>query len=689
MNVDDLKNVDQWICWDNRNGRKTPVGARGGVGSSTDPKTWGSYEEATAYAEANNLTGVGFVFTKDDAFCGVDLDDCITDGTVSDEALEIINELNSYTEISPSGTGVKIFGRCHDILKGRNRDKLEAYTFGRFFAFTGRVLGDQFQLADLSSFMRRACRQPATKGEAAIPRVSIPANYDRGLVERASKYLERLPASIQGQNGDRDLFVACSHLVVRFALNKTDAMTLLMNEFNPRCQPPWDDYDVERKVDQLMLERESDPYFKKCVEPDVVVEAVETEEGTEMVARLLSNTQSEGIPERFIDNLPNGPIRLMYDYILKTSARESRGIAFSGALSWYCGLLAGKVMDDSGTKTNLYTITLAPSSAGKQAPQDAIRNVADAAGSDWVSGKVTSDSAIGSVLKGNSQSLCLWDEVGIFFQKAKGGVQGTITDILLDLWGAVNSKFRLKQYADSEKDIVIDKPCFGFHGWSTSDHFWAGLTRMHLRDGFAGRLLVIDTGARAERKRKKYSDAPKDLVDIDRYWSKFGIGKMQECGLAPRPQATIIEVEEEAEEIFDALWEKVESFDSDDDQAIWGRAPEKSRKIALALACQRGTMTKVTADDAAYACELVEYLTERFVSEARKRLTVGEDYNEARLEAIAELKRRDGVCYWGPLLRAVGCSETLFNKVVRTLETSGNVKVQHSKDGKRKVIYNG
>ena len=126
MNVDDLKNVDQWICWDNRNGRKTPVGARGGVGSSTDPKTWGSYEEATAYAEANNLTGVGFVFTKDDAFCGVDLDDCITDGTVSDEALEIINELNSYTEISPSGTGVKIYGRCHDILMGRNSENLEA-----------------------------------------------------------------------------------------------------------------------------------------------------------------------------------------------------------------------------------------------------------------------------------------------------------------------------------------------------------------------------------------------------------------------------------------------------------------------------------------------------------------------------------------------------------------------------------
>ena len=100
-------------------------------------------------------------------------------------------------------------------------------------------------------------------------------------------------------------------------------------------------------------------------------------------------------------------------------------------------------------------------------------------------------------------------------------------------------------------------------------------------------------------------------------------------------------------------------------------------------------MTSVTATDAAYACELVEYLTEKFVSEARKRLTVGEDYNEARLEAIAELKRRNGVCYWGPLLRAVGCSETLFNKVVRTLETSGSVKVQHSKDGKRKVVYNG
>jgi hypothetical protein len=167
--------------------------------------------------------------------------------------------------------------------------------------------------------------------------------------------------------------------------------------------------------------------------------------------------------------------------------------------------------------------------------------------------------------------------VGLFFQKASGGVAGSITDLLLDLWGAVNVKFKLKQYADSEKDIVIDKPCFGFHGWSTADHFWAGLTRMHLRDGFAGRLLVFETGPRAARKRRRFKTTPQELVDIAKAWRGDEGGLLSDLGVQELDPPIVISVSDDAEAVFDALWDKVEAFESDDDQAIWGRAPEKAR----------------------------------------------------------------------------------------------------------------
>jgi primase-polymerase (primpol)-like protein len=60
--------------------------------------------------------GVGFVFSSDDPYVGIDLDGCRNPqtGYIEPWALEIVRRLNSYTEISRSGTGLHIIakGRC-------------------------------------------------------------------------------------------------------------------------------------------------------------------------------------------------------------------------------------------------------------------------------------------------------------------------------------------------------------------------------------------------------------------------------------------------------------------------------------------------------------------------------------------------------------------------------------------------
>ena len=110
-----------------------------GFASSTDPETWGSLETALEYTETEHADGVGFVFTDDDPIVGVDLDDCRDPetGDVDDAALDIIERLDSYTEVSPSGTGyhVLITGELPD---GRNRrGSIELYDTARFFTVTG------------------------------------------------------------------------------------------------------------------------------------------------------------------------------------------------------------------------------------------------------------------------------------------------------------------------------------------------------------------------------------------------------------------------------------------------------------------------------------------------------------------------------------------------------------------------
>ncbi|ELY76110.1 hypothetical protein C488_08487 [Natrinema pellirubrum DSM 15624] len=103
-----------------------------------------SFETAFEYAGTENADGIGFVFTDDDPIVGVDLDDCRDpeSGDVDDTAQDIIERLDSYTEISPSGTGfhVLIEGELPD---GRNRrGSIELYDTARFFTVTGDHLED-------------------------------------------------------------------------------------------------------------------------------------------------------------------------------------------------------------------------------------------------------------------------------------------------------------------------------------------------------------------------------------------------------------------------------------------------------------------------------------------------------------------------------------------------------------------
>lgn len=148
MRNQELKKLNQWVCWryDDRF-KKVPVDPKtGGFADTTDPSTWGDY--ATALAASAEYEGVGFVFTKDDPFVGIDLDNCRVKetGVVAQWAEAIVSRLNSYTEVSPSGTGLKVWligkkpgTRCR---KGYCGGELEIYDGGRFFAYTENLYLD-------------------------------------------------------------------------------------------------------------------------------------------------------------------------------------------------------------------------------------------------------------------------------------------------------------------------------------------------------------------------------------------------------------------------------------------------------------------------------------------------------------------------------------------------------------------
>lgn len=143
---EELRESPQWVLWELRTQpgekkpRKVPLQLNGAEASSTNPATWTTFESIyTAFQANKRFAGIGYMFTADDPYTGVDLDNCIVNGKLTDEARAIVLSLNSYTERSQSGLGVHVLVKAQKPgTKCKNtKAGLELYDRERFFVVTG------------------------------------------------------------------------------------------------------------------------------------------------------------------------------------------------------------------------------------------------------------------------------------------------------------------------------------------------------------------------------------------------------------------------------------------------------------------------------------------------------------------------------------------------------------------------
>ena len=91
------------------------------------------------------MRGIGLVLVADDDLMVFDLDHCrdAETGVIEEWATGIIDTLNSYTEVSPSGTGIHIFVRGSLPGKRRRKGRVEVYESGRYMTVTGWTLEER------------------------------------------------------------------------------------------------------------------------------------------------------------------------------------------------------------------------------------------------------------------------------------------------------------------------------------------------------------------------------------------------------------------------------------------------------------------------------------------------------------------------------------------------------------------
>lgn len=148
----ELAALPQWLGWkwewDGKKWTKVPYDANTGRhASSTNPVTWASFEVAVTFMNSERLPGIGFVVTRDDPYVGVDLDNCRNPetGAIDAWAQQIVDDFDSYAEITPSETGLRIWITTHSRLlpggeSGRRKGSIEIYVADRYFTVTGHRL---------------------------------------------------------------------------------------------------------------------------------------------------------------------------------------------------------------------------------------------------------------------------------------------------------------------------------------------------------------------------------------------------------------------------------------------------------------------------------------------------------------------------------------------------------------------
>lgn len=255
-----MKAMTNWLVWKeicrkDDKPTKVPFQPSGDYAKSQAPDTWSSFDAAAKAAP--RYSGIGFAFPLSREMTGVDLDGCRDKetGKIEQWAVDIIRDFDTYAEVSPSGTGAKLFcfgklpvdsGRKVDLadVPTVTQDKkpgIEVYDQKRYFAVTGRRLAGMPHEPQSRQEKIDALWHKYFHAERPTPTGPM------DILERARRYVSKMPPAVSGQSGHNTAFHVACVLVIGFDLTSEDALTV-MHEYNERCKPPWSERELLHKV---------------------------------------------------------------------------------------------------------------------------------------------------------------------------------------------------------------------------------------------------------------------------------------------------------------------------------------------------------------------------------------------------------------------------------------------------------
>ena len=178
----ELKAVPNWVCWVGQD--KVPKNPHtGGNAMANNPDTWGTFDEAVEACQKHGFDGLGFEFAS--PYFGVDLDHCLDKTDFCDEFVET---LQSYAEISKSGTGLHIICKGKLPDGARKKGNVEMYSKGRYFICTGNIYNPSYtEVKNCTETIKvlHSKYLPTTVPKAEMKRYEVVDLDDQEIIDKA------------------------------------------------------------------------------------------------------------------------------------------------------------------------------------------------------------------------------------------------------------------------------------------------------------------------------------------------------------------------------------------------------------------------------------------------------------------------------------------------------------------------
>ncbi len=387
---------------------------------------------------------------------------------------------------------------------------------------------------------------------------------------------------------------------------------------------------------------------------------------------------------------------------LETAHRPQPALALAGTIALFGAITGRKITDRLKTRTNVYTLGIGHSGAGKDHARNVNKEILQRANMEVRIGPESIASGAGLVVAVDAQReiLIQIDEIGRFLQTVGNPNSAPhlyqIITVLLKLFTSSGTLFVGDAYADAKKIKRIDQPHLCLHGTSVAKSFFDSLSEESLTDGFVGRLLVFESSPGNRTEADDESDSrdiadfvpPDSILDDARWWRSFEPGG--NLGSAnPQPRKLIDSAD--AKLIFRELSSVAKSHPEESVKAaIWVRAHEKARKLALMYAVsEQREAVEISADAASWGCAVVRHLTKRLEYLADRHVADGA-FGKASLRVLRLIEDagRNGISRNLLCQRTRGLKPRERAEIIESLNQQGKLACNLARTGgPTKCIY--